>query len=237
MRLSSYFLPFFLLVSRQAITFSHMDRFGERLRKLREDNQLSQAQLGEIIGIGAKHVSALERGTGMPSYQVLYRLAQEFHADMNRFFRDGHGRGVGNGEDSVSLLPIISQRAAAGHGVSLIEDAEIIGQLPVLDRLIASYPREKLKVVEVRGDSMTGINLFDGDYAVFVQGLVRDSGIYVLTLDGAVLIKRIEYDRVSRKVLIYSENPRYQGPKEIQDDSDLLKIEGKVVAWFHNHPY
>ena len=223
-----------------------MDRFRANLQAFREQRGLTQKALSEILGVENTTISKIERGVNHPTWELLLRIAEEFQPlDMNFFFRksvssfyDGSGRESFRREgDEITMLPIISQAVAAGSGISLVENAEVIGELPVLHRLIAAYPRDNLRVVEVRGDSMTGINLFDGDYAVFVQGLVRDSGIYVLTLDGAVLIKRIEYDRIAHKVLIYSENPRYQSPKEIEDTNDLLRIEGKVVAWFHNHPY
>jgi phage repressor protein C with HTH and peptisase S24 domain len=60
---------------------------------------------------------------------------------------------------------------------------------------------------------------------------------YVLTVNGEVLVKRVEFDHFENKVKIYSENARYPGVKVIQIDSDNIRIEGKVVGWYHNHPY
>ena len=140
--------------------------------------------------------------------------------------------------DQVVMLPFIPQKVSAGPGQELLPpDGDVQRHLPVLASLISRYPRQQLRVVEVRGDSMTGIHLNDGDMVIFVQGLVRADGVYVITLQGDVLVKRIQFDSVARQVSIMSENPRYPTPQTVPSDSDILRIEGKVVAWFHLHPY
>ena len=84
---------------------------------------------------------------------------------------------------------------------------------------------------------MTGIHLFDGDLAIFASGVIRGDGIYVISLDGEVMVKWLEFDPATQKVSIISENPRYPAPKVIRRDGDILRVEGKVIGWYHNHPY
>jgi phage repressor protein C with HTH and peptisase S24 domain len=110
-------------------------------------------------------------------------------------------------------------------------------RIPVLRRLVAQYNPDKLKAVEVRGDSMTGVRMFDGDIVVFAAGFIASEGIYVLTVNGDVLVKRLEFDSLDRTIKISSENPRYPDIKTISTDNDNVTINGKVVAWFHCHPY
>ncbi len=50
--------------------------FADRLRDLRKQKQLSQTQLGELIGIHYTHVGRYERGTSMPNSDTLKRLAE-----------------------------------------------------------------------------------------------------------------------------------------------------------------
>jgi len=40
---------------------------------------------------------------------------------------------------------------------------------------------------------MTGIKLFDGDIVVFATGFISSEGVYALTVNGDVLVKRIEF--------------------------------------------
>lgn len=135
------------------------------------------------------------------------------------------------------ILPILDQRFSVGPGQKFLETADVGGKLSVLESTIREYSQDKLKVVEVREDSMTGIHLFDGDLAIFASGVIRGDGIYVISLDGEAMVKWLEFDPATQKVSIISENPRYPAPKVISRDGDILRVEGKVIGWYHNHLY
>lgn len=81
---------------------------------------------------------------------------------------------------------------------------------------------------------MTGIQLFDGDMAIFVRGEVEGDGIYVITVDDEVYVKRVAFNPFDRKVTIKSENDRYD---PITVDADRIILVGKVIGWLHHHPY
>lgn len=53
-----------------------MATFPERLRSLREEKNLTQAQLAERLGIAMNTVSIWERGERLPKDEHLYRLSQ-----------------------------------------------------------------------------------------------------------------------------------------------------------------
>lgn len=221
-----------------------MDDFASRLRSVREGAKLNQKDFGERIGSAVSHVSQMEKGDSGISVDKLMKVAQEFQVSVDWLlfgesprFRDAQGRPVEAKNASVVMLPIISQRAAAGSGQILLNDAHTEGYLPVLSSLVAGHPRERLRVIEVRGDSMTGVHLFDGDLVIFVQDLIRADGIYVISLDGDILVKRLAWDQVQRRITIHSENSRYPEPMVVPMESDTMRIEGKVVGWWHRHPY
>jgi phage repressor protein C with HTH and peptisase S24 domain len=140
-------------------------------------------------------------------------------------------------DDEVILLPVLDQKASAGYGAMVLDQQQSGYRIPVLRRLVAQYNPDKLKAVEVRGDSMTGVRMFDGDIVVFATGYLSSEGIYVLSINGDVLVKRVEFDSLDRTIKISSENPRYPDIKTISTDNDNVTINGKVVAWFHCHPY
>jgi len=135
------------------------------------------------------------------------------------------------------FIPILSQKVSAGHGQEALHDLnDIIGQLPFLKKMLRGGHPKDARALEVRGDSMTGINLFDGDLVVFMPGLIRGDGIYVLQVGDDMIVKRVEFDLVSRKLRIMSENPRY--PDRVESaDGQLVFIVGKVYGWVHSHPY
>lgn len=53
--------------------------FGERLKQLRKQKNISQKQLGERIHVTNSMISAYETGLRMPSYEVLIKMAYYFH--------------------------------------------------------------------------------------------------------------------------------------------------------------
>lgn len=138
---------------------------------------------------------------------------------------------IGQGE---ILVPILAQRLSAGPGQDWLPADFSEERLPLLSRFIKPYNKEDVFAAEVRGDSMTGVQLFDGDIAFFVRGDVEGDGIYVISVDGEVYIKRVEMDPFEKMLTIRSENERYQ-PKVV--DPDRVVIMGKVIGWLHHHPY
>jgi SOS-response transcriptional repressor LexA len=132
------------------------------------------------------------------------------------------------------LVPILSQRLSAGPGQAWLYSDFTEERLPLLSRFIKPYNTEDIFGAEVRGDSMTGVQLFDGDIAFFVRGVSEGDGIYVISVDGEVYIKRVEMDPFAKMLTIRSENERYQ-PKIV--DLDRVVILGKVIGWLHHHPY
>ena len=57
--------------------------FNERLRALREENHMTQAQVSNIIGIANRNYQRLETDGPVPSYQTLLALADCFHVSMD----------------------------------------------------------------------------------------------------------------------------------------------------------
>lgn len=52
--------------------------FSQRLKQLRKDKHMTQAQVGERIGVTASMVSSYETDIRLPSYEVIVRIADLF---------------------------------------------------------------------------------------------------------------------------------------------------------------
>jgi transcriptional regulator with XRE-family HTH domain len=68
---------------------------GARIRELREGAALSQAQLGEIVGLDQPAVARLEKGERAISALQLVQLAERFGIDENTILKN---------EESLALL-------------------------------------------------------------------------------------------------------------------------------------
>lgn len=60
---------------------SHM--LGEQLQEVRKDKRLTQKQLGEVLGVGARMVSRYECGDSLPTAQALITMSELFNVNID----------------------------------------------------------------------------------------------------------------------------------------------------------
>ena len=61
---------------------------GERIRRARENERLTQEQLAEICSISAAHMGHIERGTRPPSLEAVFRISKSLHVSMDYLLTD-----------------------------------------------------------------------------------------------------------------------------------------------------
>ncbi|TFG50317.1 MAG: cupin domain-containing protein [Anaerolineales bacterium] len=89
--------PFFDIISSETIKRGTMDIFdqdavsvniSDRLRKLREERELSIRALGRLSGLSANALSVIERGMSSPSVSTLYKIATALEIPVTAFFEE-----------------------------------------------------------------------------------------------------------------------------------------------------
>lgn len=58
------------------------------LKRLREAKSLSQADLGDLIGVSRQAVSGLENGTSWPSHQTVTKISKALKCEETDLFKD-----------------------------------------------------------------------------------------------------------------------------------------------------
>lgn len=126
----------------------------------------------------------------------------------------------------VRDVPVLG-RIAAGTPILAAEHVEEMLPLPV--DLVGNDP---VFLLEVKGDSMIGAGIFDGDLvAVRSQKDARDGEIVAALIDGEeATVKRLR--RSQGKVILEAENPAYE-PMVFNDGVELV---GKVVSVLRRYP-
>lgn len=121
---------------------------------------------------------------------------------------------------SVREVPLLG-RIAAGSPILAEEDIDDV--LPLPTDLVGSGP---VFMLQVRGDSMTGAGILDGDYVVVRRQPDADDGEIVAALvDGEeATVKRLH--RGDGTVELHAENPAY----EPMVFSGGVEVIGKVVS-------
>ena len=120
--------------------------------------------------------------------------------------------------DDVIEVPLVGQIAAGGP---ILAEENVEERMPLPRDLVGSGTLFALKV---KGDSMTGAGIFDGDTVIIRQQQTADDGEIVAALiEDEATVKRLS--RKGGKVRLIAENPAYE-PIEPEEVSVL----GKVVA-------
>lgn len=145
--------------------------------------------------------------------------------------------GPATGDDVVYVDFYAGQAAGAGPAQE-VETYQPVTSQTILRRFINPWRPDQVKALEARGDSMTKIGLFDRDIVLFVPEETEGDGVFVISIENHMQVKRLEFDLLGRTLSIISENDRY-APRLLSDQADIerVKIEGKVVGWLHRHPY
>lgn len=128
--------------------------------------------------------------------------------------------------DRLRDVPLLG-RIAAGTPILAAEHVEEVLPLPV--DLVGNDP---VFLLEVKGDSMIGAGIFEGDLvAIRTQKEARDGEIVAALINGEeATVKRLR--RQDGKVILESENPAYE-PMVFTDEVELV---GKVVSVLRRYP-
>lgn len=74
------------------------EQVGAMIRHYRDREKLTQADLGERVGLAHETVSRIERGTFAPSFDTLVDLAEALNVSVRDFFEVG-GRALNSDRD------------------------------------------------------------------------------------------------------------------------------------------
>ena len=209
-----------------------METQGDRFRIIRERLGLSKQEFARSLSIPPSLESVIESGQRRASLDVLYRLDSVHHVDLNWFISGSAETLIPDApSDSVEIMHVL-QEAAAGRGAEIEEWAER-RTVSIPQTLVTGRNAAKLRAVTVRGDSMIDKEIYDRDIVVYDPSDNAGDCVSVVSLAGQLLVKHVAVDRLAGTVTLISANSVYP-PRVIgRDETDSVKIEGKVIACLH----
>jgi repressor LexA len=123
--------------------------------------------------------------------------------------------------DDVMNLPIIGRVAA---GQPIVAEENIEGQVAIDRRM---FRGNGLFTLRVKGDSMQGIGVLDGDIVIVQQqSTAVDNEVVVAIIEGEATLKR--YFRQKDHIVLRAENPRY-ADIIVNSDREVM-IAGKMIG-------
>jgi phage repressor protein C with HTH and peptisase S24 domain len=233
-----------------------MNKFWDRVDALRESQGMTQNRFADKIGKSLRTVEDWKRRKFIPSGEVCLSIARIFMTT-SEFLITGEDVPLPDDEyveekipliqttkkaftidkeEPTILVPLAPQKISAGRGEEYLPPSEYSGYVRILERMARGTDPLSLMAVTVKGDSMTGVQIFEGDVVIFARDHISENGIYIISLYGDLKVKRLEFRSGEQQIFIHSENSRYT-MEVISMDSENLQILGKVVGWIHCHPY
>jgi phage repressor protein C with HTH and peptisase S24 domain len=204
-----------------------MKNEAERYKFIQEKSGLNKTAFADSIGISRSHSHHIEKGMQKPPREVLEKLANTYHVNLNWLIS---GSGYSGLEEETAEIELYAQEAAAGYGREA-EDYPETQYFQVPFSLIRPYRPENLKAVHVSGDSMIGENINDGDIVFFNIKQTAGNGIYVVSVGNSLFVKRVDF--ANDAVTLISANPAYEPRRYSGYEMNDIRVAGRVIAWYH----
>jgi len=123
-------------------------------------------------------------------------------------------------------VPILGQISA---GKPILAEENIEGYIN-LDKFLIKHSKD-IFALKVKGDSMTGAGILDGDYVIVKkQPTVENGSIACILIDNEATVKR--FYKKENYIELKPENPDYKPIIKTRDTTTDILILGKVVGVF-----
>ena len=127
---------------------------GPRLRRLRRDLGLTQADMAAALEVSASYIALLERNNRPLTADLLLRLSQTYKVDIAVF--SGHGVA----DDAARLQAVLRDPMFADIDLPPLEIGDVAGNFPgiteALLRLYTTYQEEQLALADRSAESSVG---------------------------------------------------------------------------------
>jgi len=215
----------------------------KRFTEVRRELGYTQAEFATLLNISST-TADIERGRTKLSGRVVAELLKQFKINPLWLFGESGQQYLETSNTSVipkvvtvdsadkDNMVLVNAKAAAGYPQN-IQDTSWYQQLPAFDLPIPEFRNATYRGFQVEGDSMLP-NLEPGDWvlAKAVEDLndINPNRIYVVVLQDAVLVKKIERSPNSQNISLISLNETYP-PYEIepQQVQEIWQVSSKIT--------
>jgi phage repressor protein C with HTH and peptisase S24 domain len=198
------------------------------IKAKREEKQLSQSELGKLLGVSQQHIQRFEKDYPVP-VKYAAKLAQILGIDVKELLPE-ELKSVSLANPEIVQIDVLDVRACCGNGVENFSE-NVIGQqmmtLPALRELTSSAP-ENIKIIKAIGESM--MPTIHTDDIIWIDISVKtptSDGLYILGVGTDLLIRRIQINPFDNTATVIADNNKYM-PIPRQNYRDI-KVVGKVI--------
>ena len=218
---------------------------SKRFFSIREKFKLTQKDMAEKLHVQKSVISEIESGKRDVSKNVILELIKNFKISAN-WLLTGEGEMFQGQEVVVGggvRVPLLRQSVSCGPGQEWNE-GDFVEEYVEIMNAFPSMVNAKIYAFRVRGTSMVGAGIYDGDIVLFDgSGRVGGDDVYVFAYDGSVFCKLLKFGDFERTIKIYSLHSSVIGEaellKELRGDNtydmERFHLFGRVLAWMHEN--
>ncbi|MDX1362631.1 XRE family transcriptional regulator [Arenibacter latericius] len=215
----------------------------KRFTEIRRELGFTQAEFAKLLGV-SNTTADIERGRTKLSGTVVAQLLKQFNVNPLWLYGDSIHKNLSTANSSVmpkvvtvdssdnENMVLVNAKAAAGYPQN-IQDTSWYRQLPAFDIPLPEFRNATYRGFQVEGDSMLP-NLRPGEWvlAKAVEGLqdISPNKIYVVVLQDAVLVKKIERSPDPTEISLISINENYP-PYRVKTNElqELWQVGSKIT--------
>lgn len=201
-----------------------MALFGDKLKAIRRDRNLTQEELARILGTSKQVISRYENNLRSPKIDVVSDYADRLGVPVE-FLADNSLPSADNvlPFPRMAAVPLIGTIAC---GDPILAQENIEGDVSAPEHVVADF------ALRCKGDSMINARIYDGDIVYIRQQSRVDNGQIAAVLIGdEATLKRVYFYPESNKLVLNPENPAYEPLIFVGDELATVRILGRAVAF------
>jgi len=194
--------------------------FGQRLKEVREEKNLTTRELGEMLGTTAATISRYETGIHDPKRVFIQQTASTLNVNPAWLMGANVDKYIEKDDLMFKRVPILGTIAA---GQPILAEEHIEGYEYVPENSNIDF------CLRVKGDSMINARIYDGDIVyIRKQPDVENGEIAAVIVDGEnATLKRVY--KINGSVILRPENQNYKEMVFSKKDLKEVNVLGKAI--------
>lgn len=205
------------------------ENFGDRLKRIREEREMSQEELAALLNTTKQVISRYENNQRTPKITIAQEYAQLLRVPLPYLLGDDTHGDVFSLKNVLPVPKMVKKprlgAIACGKPILAVEDAEESDMVP--EGVDCDF------TLKCKGDSMITARIFDGDIVyIRSQPEVENGQIAAVRIGDEATLKKVYYTPDSDRLVLRACNPLYPDQVYTGPELDQVTILGLAVGFY-----